>query len=145
MKKILAFLLVLCLVLAYANIAMAESSYSAGSVYHTFTTAAYESLYPGLMWRHATCYAYTQSGSGNSGIYYDGVKSTSNYQLFRPVDASGGYLGEESSVFTGQYARAYCDQYMYASRMHLKISKPSGLGESVKMSTYGYFTSASGT
>ena len=146
MKKLLTLLLVAVFVLTCSAsvIAASDVSYSAGSVYHYFITSGYVSLYPGLMWRHAYCEAYTSSGK--SGIYYDDVLKSTNYQLFRPVDSDGNYLGYEASVTTGKYERAYCyGDYEYAPRMYLKISKPSVLGEQVKMSTYGTFGAAQGT
>lgn len=143
MKKNLSILFVVLLILSWTVTAMATTQYSAGTVYHAFTTSGYEVLYPGLMWRHATCYAYTQGT--NSGIYFDGVRQSSNYQRIRAVDENGAYLGPESIVFTNQYARAECYGNMFASKLHLLISKPSSLSSSVKMSTYGSFDATMGT
>lgn len=146
MKKTLALGIVALMFFAYCGSSIAETSYSAGSVYHTFTTSGYETKeYASMYWRHATCYAYSASGAGNSGIYYDGVKSSSNTQMFRPVDSSGGYMGYEGRVSSGSYERAYCYEGQTTSRMYLKISKPNEIGESVKISTYGFFVGTIGT
>lgn len=106
MKKKYALVIALLVLLACCSSAIAETSYSAGSVYHTFITTGYESkTYSSMYWRHVTCYAYSASGSGNSGIYYDGVRLSSNSQMFRPVDSmvttwvmKKGYIQDHMSV-----------------------------------------------
>ena len=146
MKKKYALVIALLVLLACCSSAIAETSYSAGSVYHTFITTGYEcKTYSSMYWRHVTCYAYSASRSGNSGIYYDGVRLSSNSQMFRPVDSNGNYMGYEERVYSGSYERAYCYEGQSGSRMYLKVSKPEGISDSVKISTYGFFVGTVGT
>ena len=75
----------------------------------------------------------------------DGVRLSSNSQMFRPVDSNGNYMGYEERVYSGSYERAYCYEGQSGSRMYLKVSKPEGISDSVKISTYGFFVGTVGT